>query len=70
MNSQQFSYKEYCFLLQGVKALQQETAKQKTAVVQRMFPEDNNLNSLVEYYDKRSVELHHLETKILGTVST
>ena len=63
------SNKDYAFLLQGVKALQQETAEQKTAALRRLFPGDHNLDSILEYYDKRSVELRHLEIKILGIVS-
>lgn len=63
------SNKDYAFLLQGVKALQQETVKQKAAALQRLFLGDNNLDTILEYYDKRSVELRHLEIKILGIVS-
>jgi hypothetical protein len=68
--SHTLSSKDFHFLFQGVKALQQETASQKAWALLRMFPEDNNLGTLLEYYDKRSVELHHLEIKILGMAST
>ena len=70
MSGSLFNNKELRFVLQGVKALQQETISQKTAALQRMFPGDFNLDTVIEFYDKRTVELHHLETKILGMATT
>jgi hypothetical protein len=69
MSASPFSSKDTAFLLQGINALQQETQKQKATLVQRLFPEDSNLHSLMEYYDKREGELRALKIKILNTVN-
>ncbi len=61
--------KQLHFMLQGIRALQAECAAHKTALVQKMFPEDANLITLVEYYDRRSIELLQLEKKLITDLS-
>lgn len=61
--------KQLHFMLQGIRALQTECAAHKAALVQKMFPEDANLLTLVEYYDRRSVELLQLEKKLISDIN-
>lgn len=68
--SQSFSRRESYFLQQGVKALMDETHAQRAALVSRIHPEDNNLTTLLEYYDKRMAELKAISEKLVGLVST
>lgn len=69
MSSLQFNNKELHFLQQGMKALLDETAAQRSALLKRQHPDDNNTSFLLEYYDKRIVELKALENKV-GLVIT
>ena len=69
MTAPLFSSKDNYFLLQGVRALQCETEKQRAALLNRLFPSDNNLQTLVEYYDKRMIELKTLEKTIANYVN-
>ena len=60
--------KELHFLLQGTKALQKETKECSNKMLQHLTPADSNVQMIIEYYDKRQVELHKLEVKILGFI--
>lgn len=59
---------ELRFILQGIKALQAETVQCKNIMLVRMYPGDDNARSIIEYYDRRTVELHNIEIKILGVI--
>lgn len=61
---------ELYYLLQGVRALEQEARDHKMKVLQRQAPGDTNIDTLIEYYDRRGVELKKIETKLLGLIST
>lgn len=65
-----FSKIENYFILQGIQALQAETVAQRTVMVQRIVPADDNVVSLLEYYDKRTVQLAKLEKKISALFNT
>lgn len=64
-----FDKKEIQFLLQGITALQQECSSHKGALLQKQMPDDTNLHTLIEYYDKRGVELQKLKVKLSGQLN-
>ncbi len=61
---------ELHIILQGVTALQSETVAHRNVMVQRLAPGDNNVVTLLEYYDKRSGQLQAIQKKITGLVNS
>lgn len=57
-------------VLQGLSALQSETIAHRAKVISWLVPGDNNAPTLLEYYDKRSIQLQALQKKISGLANS
>jgi len=51
------------FVRQGLAMLQKETMDHRLVMIQRLTPGDNNVATLVEYYDKRAMAIKELQDK-------
>lgn len=69
-STSQFSKTELHIVMQGLSALQSETIAHRTKVITWLVPGDNNAPTLLEYYDKRSVQLQALQKKIAGLANS
>ena len=61
---------ELHIIMQGVSALLIETVVHRNAMIQRLVPGDNNVTTLLEYYDRRRSQLQHIQNKINGLVNS
>lgn len=66
----QLNKTELHIILQGVTALQAETVAHRNIMVQRLAPGDGNVVTLLEYYDKRSLQLQGIQKKITGLANS
>jgi hypothetical protein len=64
-----FSKHEMYLLMQGNRLLLDESTKCRSAMVKNLVPGDNNIQLIVEYYDKRIAALTQLQNKLSGLVS-
>lgn len=64
-----FNKNELYLIMQGNKQSIDQSTKFRNAMIQNMVPGDNNIQLIVEYYDKRIAALSQLQNKLSGLVS-
>lgn len=65
-NDFQLAQSDVRLIQQGLVMLYEQCAQHRVAFIKQMLPGDSNIDTIIEYYDKRIKSIAALQQKIIG----